>query len=212
MNAYSELYLDDAMCNLGEMLDYAVNDCGYELEVFYEWFVFSRIGELFSKGNPKYVTGMSGVELARAVVFMVKGIREDKEPTFGIERSKEYWVGWSLAHYQHYKNKPFADMLKKGLTADFVLTKYLLHEADISKFVEVADLVVENYDAKQESALKRLRKYYHMTQRELSDKSGVSLRMIQLYEQKQNDITKAQSNIVLSLAEALNCDVKDILM
>lgn len=36
MNAYSELYLDDAMCNLGGMLDYAVNDCNFNLEEFYE--------------------------------------------------------------------------------------------------------------------------------------------------------------------------------
>ena len=31
MNAYSQLYLNDAMCTLGEMLDYAVNDCRYIL-------------------------------------------------------------------------------------------------------------------------------------------------------------------------------------
>ena len=40
---------------------------------------------------------------------------------------------------------------------------------------------------------------------------GVSLRMIQLYEQKQNDINKAQVNVVLSLAKVLGCDVEDLL-
>ena len=68
MNAYSQLYLNDAMCTLGEMLDYAVNDCRYELEQFFEWFAFSAVGALFESGDPKYVTGMSGVELAREVV------------------------------------------------------------------------------------------------------------------------------------------------
>jgi len=41
--------------------------------------------------------------------------------------------------------------------------------------------------------------------------SGVSLRMIQFYEQKQNDINKAQVTVVLSLARTLGCDVEDLL-
>ena len=30
MNAYNESYLDDAMQNLGDMVEYAVGDCGYD--------------------------------------------------------------------------------------------------------------------------------------------------------------------------------------
>ena len=33
-NAYSELYLDDAMENLGSMIDYAVGECGLEPDEF----------------------------------------------------------------------------------------------------------------------------------------------------------------------------------
>ena len=35
--------------------------------------------------------------------------------------------------------------------------------------------------------------------------------MIQLYEQGQNDIEKAQVHVVLKLAKALGCDVEDLL-
>ena len=35
--------------------------------------------------------------------------------------------------------------------------------------------------------------------------------MIQLYEQRQNDISKAQVNVVISLAKALGCRVEDLL-
>lgn len=45
----------------------------------------------------------------------------------------------------------------------------------------------------------------------VSDASGVTLRMIQLYEQRQNDISKAQVNVVISLANALGCRVEDLL-
>ena len=35
--------------------------------------------------------------------------------------------------------------------------------------------------------------------------------MIQLYEQRQNDISKAQVNVVISLANVLGCRVEDLL-
>ncbi|MCQ2983236.1 MAG: helix-turn-helix transcriptional regulator [Treponemataceae bacterium] len=50
-----------------------------------------------------------------------------------------------------------------------------------------------------------------MTQKELSDLSGVSLRMIQLYEQRQNDITKAAGSVINKLAWVLNCNFYDIM-
>ena len=63
-NAYSELYLDDAMHNLGDMVEYAVCDLGFDPDTFFGWFIFSGIAEKFENGNPKYLTGMSGYELA----------------------------------------------------------------------------------------------------------------------------------------------------
>ena len=54
-------------------------------------------------------------------------------------------------------------------------------------------------------------KHAALPQQQLSDASGVTLRMIQLYEQRQNDISKAQVNVVISLANALGCRVEDLL-
>ena len=68
MNAYNELYLDDAMHNLADMLDYAICDLNYEPDEFFSWFINSGIASKFEKGNPKYITGMSGVELCEAVL------------------------------------------------------------------------------------------------------------------------------------------------
>lgn len=59
--------------------------------------------------------------------------------------------------------------------------------------------------------LRRLRLYHNLTQKQLSERSGVSLRMIQLYEQGQNDITKAQAQVVCNLAKALDCSVEKLL-
>lgn len=59
--------------------------------------------------------------------------------------------------------------------------------------------------------LSEIRRARGFTQQQLSDASGVTLRMIQLYEQRQNDISKAQVNVVISLANALGCRVEDLI-
>ena len=61
------------------------------------------------------------------------------------------------------------------------------------------------------SRLKWYREYRGMTQAELSQKSGVNLRSIQNYEQGFKNINGASVVTVLSLAEALDCDVYDII-
>ena len=61
------------------------------------------------------------------------------------------------------------------------------------------------------SRLKFYREEKGLSQSELAKKSGVPLRNIQAYEQGYKDINKAQVITVLQLAEALECDVYDII-
>lgn len=61
------------------------------------------------------------------------------------------------------------------------------------------------------SRLKFYREEKGLTQATLAEKSGVSLRLIQAYEQGYKDINKAQVVTVLQLAEALECDVYEII-
>jgi len=211
MHAYNEEYLDDAMKNLGDMVDYAVNSCGYEADEFFDLFISSGIASQFESGNPKYVTGMSGVELAQAVLRSTNGITDFPEPAFSDEYGREYWAGWILAYYQWMKGMRFEDIAFDGLPLSKVCDMYILHEADESKFVENADLIIERYKIQRKTKLQIIRKARGFTQQELSKVSGVTLRMIQLYEQRQNDINKAQVNVVVSLARALGCEVEDLL-
>lgn len=210
MHAYNEMYLDDAMQNLADMIDYAVCNLGFEPDEFFGWFITSGIASRFEKGNPKYVGGMSGYELADAVLRATNVSYEKKEPSYSNFKGKEYWAGWMLAYYQWETNQRFKDMVRNGLTLSTVLSMYILHEADESKFVTCANEIIERNKNNRNSRLKEIRKARGFTQQQLSDASGVSLRMIQLYEQKQNDIGKAQVNIVISLAKALGCDVEDL--
>ena len=61
------------------------------------------------------------------------------------------------------------------------------------------------------SRLKFMREDKGMTQASLAEQSGVRLRLIQAYEQGYKDINKAQVITVIQLAEALECDVYEII-
>ena len=209
--AYNEEYLDDAMKNLGDMVDYAVHTCGYEPDAFFDLFISSGIARQFENGNPKYVAGMSGVELAQAVLRNTNRASEFPEALLSEDYGKEYWAGWILAYYQWIRKQRFEDIVSDGLPLSKICDMYILHEADPSKFVENADTIVERYRLQRKSKLQVIRKARNFTQQQLSDASGVTHRMIQLYEQRQNDINKAQVNVVVSLARALGCDVEDLL-
>ena len=149
MCAYGETYLDDAMDNLGYMPDYAVNDCGYDIEEFFWHFIVSGVADSFGKGNPKYVAGLSGPELASEVIYRTYNSRPNVAPAENIDKSPEYWAGWALAYYQWHSARRFLD-IQKGLGIKRILSLYpTLHEADISKFVSVADRIMENNAAQK---------------------------------------------------------------
>ena len=61
------------------------------------------------------------------------------------------------------------------------------------------------------SKLKDVRTRQGLTQKEVSESSGVNLRILQYYEQGANDINKAQALTVYKIAQALECRVEDIL-
>ena len=96
-HAYDEQYLSDAMNNLGEMMDYAVNTCHFEINEFFDMFLVSDLAGQFAKGVPKVVSGMSGVELAMEVVRKSGADMELPDAEAEYDRSPEYWCGWIVA-------------------------------------------------------------------------------------------------------------------
>ena len=61
------------------------------------------------------------------------------------------------------------------------------------------------------SNLKRIRNEKNVTQKELSERSGISLQMISFYEQGVKDINKAQAITLYKIAQALECNIEDLL-
>lgn len=208
-HAYNEMYLDDAMENMGEMVDYAVNVCHMDIEEFWQMFLASGLAEEFSKGSPKAVSGTSGTEMVYQV-FDKAGL-PNKEFPIQIEytKSREYWSGWILAYYQWLTGKNFKDIYK-GLNMEEIQRLYpTLHEASEEKFVEVADRIIE--ENTKTTKLQMLRKNSGYSQSELAECSGVNKRMIQQYEIGAKDINKAAGTTLLALARVLGCEVEDLL-
>ena len=140
--AYKKTYLNGAMRNLAVMMDCGVRKYGYSIEVFYDKFLASEVSRQFASGNPRYLVGMSGAELADSVVDASGGtILKENDGTYSV--GPEYWAGWVLAYYHWLSRRSFSYMNKRGLGIKEVLSMYYpLHEADLSKFADAADSII----------------------------------------------------------------------
>lgn len=209
-HAYSELYISDAMENMGSMMRYVENDCDVNLSDFFSWFIQSGIAYQIETGNPKYLVGKSGIELANEVIYRTKGFNPMVPENPFYDNDVAYWIGWIICYYQWYRKISFETIINFGLSIDEIRKRYILHEADVSKFVEVADNIIEGC-MKRRAPLAYYRRMSGLTQKELADKSGVPIRMIQLYEQQQNDISKASADYVIRLAKGLDVSVEKLI-
>lgn len=61
------------------------------------------------------------------------------------------------------------------------------------------------------SKLKQIREVKNLSQSKLAEISGVDIRNIQYYEQGYRDINKAQAVTLHKIAQALECNIEDIL-
>lgn len=209
MRAYDESYLDDAMQNLGDAMDYAVNTLGMEPDAFMDMFVTGGLAEQFGSGVPKYVAGMSGTELVWEVTNRAGQNIELPMAQIDYACSPEYWTGWILAYYQWFTGQSFKN-IKNYISVKEVLDLYsTLHEAPEEKFVDVVNRRISKANAP--THLQTLRKAGGYSQKELAEKSGVALRMIQQYEQRAKDINKATVVNLFALARTLGCRAEDLL-
>lgn len=208
-SAYPETWLSSSRAVLGEAFDHAVNVCGLAGSDFAALFCASSLSERMENGEAALLLGKSGIELVADVLLETTGRSPDVEPRESLGRSAEYWVGWAVAQYQWCSGRRYAEIFV-ALPFDELREMYNpLHEAGVDKFVDVADARVR--ETFPETNLKRLRSAYGCSQVELSRRSGVGLRSIQMYEQRNKDINKASAETVFALARTIGCRMEDLL-
>ena len=208
-HAYREIYLSNAQSVLGDAFDYAINTCQIPGDDFVKLFVASSISKRMENGEPSLLSGKSGIEIAIEVVLETTGKHLETEPQEHIERSVEYWVGWAVAYYQWYSARRYSDIFKVLTFDDLQKMYYTLHEADITKFVDIAEERIKEHF--KDTSLKRIRTAYGCTQAELAKLSGVTLRSIQMYEQRHKDINKASAETLYNIAKVLGCSIEDLI-
>ena len=209
IHAYQEIYLSKAQSVLGDTFDYAVNSCGIPGSDFVKLFTMSPMSKRMENGEPAIIIGKSGIEIAAEIIEEAKGIEIDIEPQDSFGRSREYWIGWASCYYQWYSCRKYSDIFSALAYEDLEKMYYTPHEADISKFVDIADSQMKKYYP--ETNLKRIRTTYGFTQAELAERSGVSLRSIQMYEQRNKNINKASADAIYQMAKVLGCTMEDLI-
>ena len=206
--AYDEEYVALAQRVMGDMLDYAVNTLNYELQNFYRMFLISGIARQFEIGNPAYVAGRNGCEVAKEVIDLSGLDMPEAEDLMYLDKSPEYWTGWALAYYQWKSGQSFRQ-IDHAVSIDTVCAMYdPLHEADIEKFVYIMNEKLKQQDV---SRLRRLRTYAKLSQRQLAEAADVPVRQIQLFEQGERDINKTQGMTLLKLSRVLKCRPEELL-
>lgn len=209
IHAYHEMYLSKAQSVLGNAFDYAVNDCNMLLKDFVKLFLVSSVSKKIENGEPNYLVGKSGIDLVREIIYETTKKEIEVKANENYIRTADYWIGWAIAYYQWYSDRKFFEIFNVVTIEDLQMMYYPLHEADISKFVDIMEDKLRNYY--NDTNLKRIRNSINMTQRELSELSGISLRSIQMYEQKNKDINKASVKTVYKLAKILGCTIENLI-
>ncbi|MBO4716362.1 MAG: helix-turn-helix transcriptional regulator [Spirochaetales bacterium] len=209
IRAYRETYLSKAQSLLGDAFDYAVNVFGVPGDVFVKIFIANPICTRLENGDPSCVAAKNGIEIAAEIIADALGEKKQIEIEPRLGRSEEYWIGWAVAYYQWYSDRKFSEIFKIYSFDDLKVLYHPLHEADISKFVEITEARIKSVFP--ETNLKRIRTAYGCSQAELAEMSGVGLRSIQMYEQRNKDINKASAESLLRISKVLGCRIEDLI-
>lgn len=207
--AYQEIYLSKAQAALGDAFDYAINACQIPGSDFIKLFTSSSVSRRMENGEPALLAGKSGIEIAADVLLETTGKPLETEPQEHFGRSREYWIGWAVCYYQWFSARSYSDIFNVLSYEDLANMYYTLHEADITKFVDIADERIRAHF--RDTNLKRIRNAYGCTQTELAKRSGVNLRSIQMYEQRNKDINKASADALYHISKVLGCSMESLL-
>ncbi len=206
MNAYYEGYLDNAQDTLGNMMDYAVHSCGIAAEKIFEMFLISGAAKQFERGNPRYIAGMSGAELASEAVLKVTGKQLEEPEEYDMTKSPEYWCGWILAYYQWRTGRSF-QKIHQVVSIDEILCMYPTHhEADEERFVETMEYIYQKRHTK--SYLQQMRENIGMGTDELSEQTGVPKQVIEGLEMDFTKINATDTITVFHLSRVLGCSME----
>ena len=134
--SYDQMYLADVQKNLGFLFQFCLCNLRKTPEELQRDFLSSEIPYQIEIGNPDFLSGKSGFELAFLIYQDIeKEIRSALQEQYCPQA--DYWTGFILAYSQWKLQCPFRVLLER-YSLERILASYpLMHEADVSKMVEV---------------------------------------------------------------------------
>ena len=209
IRAYDESYIHNAQNILGHAVDFAVMSLSIEPGIFGSAFMVSDASRQFANGNPRYIAGTNGCELARKVLTETRTPFTDADDVLFSDKGPEYWAGWALAFYQWYSGDSFMEILTAVPLSSLLLMYPVYHEMDILQFAD--RMRAEMKAAFPQTRLRIRRETCRFSQAELVRDAGVPLRQIQLFEQGQRDINKTAAGTLFRLSRSLHCRMEDLI-
>ena len=209
MSAYAETYLPGAQRRLGAFFDFATRGFGMDLAHVQAIFLAHPIAERFAAGDPAIVAGRSGEELVFEVMDALPSLCvHDKNWVPDESASREYWTGWALAFYQWASGYSFAAIEQRVPICDIRSLYTPFHEMDVRQFCDRMDELCAQ--AHPSTNLQAYRKSAGLSQSQLAHASGIPIRTLQQYEQRQKNINHARADYVEALARVLGCRTSDL--
>lgn len=237
IHPYDQIYVNRARNTLGSMLDYAVYSLHQNPASFMELFIASGFASEFESGYFRVTAGVSGAELACKIMMRCGLAYERVRPRFTTGLSKEYICGSALAGYQWESGLSFSEILEVCPVSE-IISICEQHQQEIRlklaeawppvlnanspeekarRDEETIQTLIESLGTKKspaikaETHLKSKRLLSGLSQSGLARISGVPLRTIQQYEQRQKNINKAGADHLIRLANALHCDPHELM-
>lgn len=114
-----------------------------------------------------------------------------------------------MAYLQWRLGESFEDLLHVASFDVLRSLYYPWHEASEERVARlICDMAKKT---PRQTKLALARKRLKRTQQDLAYESGVSLRSIQMYEQRQRNINEASVTTVRDMARVLHCNIEDLL-
>ena len=202
LEEYRDLCLPYLSESLGIMFEHGVN-IGIDPMMLWHTFINSNVAKQIEIDNPKYLS-RSGLDYLLEMYDGQRDIPHEEHITV----NQYYWAAWALAHYQQKTGRSFAK-INRHLPIEEVLRLYpTLHEADITKFYDVADSYFKKIGP---TNLQMVRELLQLSQKQLSELAHVSLSSIQNYEKRRKNISKAQAETLYRLSRILDCRIEDLM-
>lgn len=206
-HAYDEMYVEGAMIRMGDMLEYACLDCGYDPDAFFKMFILSGYARRFEIGDVSVIAGKSGPELAYEVLAAIDHVREFTAPKWREDRSDLYWSGWVLAYFQWEQNVTFSEIWN-SISIRMLQKMYpTMHETDIRRATDAMNGMLKSPG---KTPVQTLRLVRGMTQQELAERANMTVSQLQRIEYGERKVENLSLKTAIALASVLGVSVEEI--